>query len=98
MSRPMVVIACMVGSSESWEHQQHPHPWHSCAGGGAVHSIMSGKGAGRNGLSVVSCELPRLIRIDSLCIDASPCFCRGAKAITSAALHTIAQDRSRYSA
>jgi hypothetical protein len=32
----------MIGSSESWEHQQHPHPWHSCAGGGAVHSIISG--------------------------------------------------------
>src|SRR5271163_5115632 len=41
MSRPIVVIACMPGSSESWELQQHPHLWHSRAGGGAVHSIKS---------------------------------------------------------
>jgi hypothetical protein len=32
----------MVGSSESWGPQQHPHPWHFRAGGGAVHSIISG--------------------------------------------------------
>src|SRR5271155_335652 len=42
MSRPIVVIACIPGSSESWELQQHPHLWHSRAGGGAVHSIRSG--------------------------------------------------------
>src|SRR4026209_2386872 len=42
MSRPIVVIVCMVSSSESWGPQQHPHPWHSRAGGGAVHSIRSG--------------------------------------------------------
>src|SRR5262245_35785818 len=42
MSRPIVVIACMFGSSESWGPQQPPHPWHSCAGGGAVHSINCG--------------------------------------------------------
>src|SRR5258708_12098937 len=42
MSRPIVVIVCMVSSSESWEPQQRPHPWHSRAGGGAVHSIMNG--------------------------------------------------------
>jgi hypothetical protein len=39
----------MLGSSESWEHQQHPHPWHSCAGGGAVHSIKSGRWARLSG-------------------------------------------------
>src|SRR6476619_2877141 len=43
MSRPIVVTACMSGSSESWGPQQHPHPWHCCAGGGAVHSIISGQ-------------------------------------------------------
>src|SRR5689334_22334923 len=26
---------------KSWGPQQHPHPWRSCAGGGAVHSINS---------------------------------------------------------
>src|SRR5215468_11940372 len=31
-----------LGSSESWGPQQHPHPWHFRAGGGAVHSIKSG--------------------------------------------------------
>src|SRR6478672_9157447 len=41
MSRPIVVIICMASSSESWEPQQRPHPWHSRAGGGAVHSITS---------------------------------------------------------
>src|SRR6266545_4008295 len=41
MSRPIVVTACMFGSSESWGPQQHPHPWHFRAGGGAVHSIKS---------------------------------------------------------
>src|SRR6266702_4895838 len=29
-------------SFEPWEPQQRPHPWHSRAGGGAVHSIKSG--------------------------------------------------------
>src|SRR5450759_1089700 len=47
MSRPIVVIVCMLGSSESWEHYQRPHPWHSCAGGGAVHSIRSRHGTSR---------------------------------------------------
>src|SRR6266403_2079463 len=42
MSKPIVVIVCMVRSSESWEPQQRPHPWHRCAGGGAVHSINIG--------------------------------------------------------
>src|SRR5271169_2801978 len=42
MSRPIVVVACMIGSSVSWEPQQHPLLWHSRAGGGAVHSINSG--------------------------------------------------------
>src|SRR5262245_50982793 len=32
-----------VGSSESWGPKQHPLPWHSCAGGGAVHSINNGR-------------------------------------------------------
>src|SRR5580704_15043937 len=27
---------------QSWEPQQRPHPWHRCAGGGAVHSIKLG--------------------------------------------------------
>src|SRR5258708_32386314 len=39
MSKPIVVIVCMARSSESCEPQQRPHPWHRCAGGGAVHSI-----------------------------------------------------------
>src|SRR6266851_5046112 len=39
MSNPIVVTVCMDSSSESWEPQQRPHPWHSRAGGGAVHSI-----------------------------------------------------------
>src|SRR6266849_6558801 len=42
MSRPIVVIICMGSSSDSWEPYQRPHPWHSRAGGGAVHSITSG--------------------------------------------------------
>src|SRR2546430_3704807 len=42
MSRPIVVIVCMDSSSESWEPQQRPHPWHSRARGGAVHIIMNG--------------------------------------------------------
>src|SRR4029077_20962421 len=42
MSKPIVVIVCMARSSESREPQQRPHPWHRCAGGGAVHSINSG--------------------------------------------------------
>src|SRR5258706_16464446 len=45
MSKPIVVIVCMVRSSESWEPQQRPHPWHRCAGGGAVHSINNGQPA-----------------------------------------------------
>src|SRR6187200_2952406 len=32
MSRPIVVTVCMDSSSESWEPQQRPHPWHSRAG------------------------------------------------------------------
>src|SRR6476620_6733 len=43
MSRPTVVTTCMLGSSESWLHQQQPYSWHSRAGGGAVHSINSGR-------------------------------------------------------
>jgi hypothetical protein len=42
MSKPIVVIVCMARSSESWEPQQRPHPWHARAGGGAVHSIKNG--------------------------------------------------------
>src|SRR6516165_11992308 len=37
-----LIIACMFSSSESWELQQHPRLRHSCAGGGAVHSINTG--------------------------------------------------------
>jgi hypothetical protein len=29
----------MDSSSGSWGSYRHPHPWHSCTGGGAVHSI-----------------------------------------------------------
>src|SRR5258705_7172676 len=39
---PIVVITCIIASSESWGPYQRPHPWHSRAGGGAVHSINSG--------------------------------------------------------
>src|SRR6476660_6843630 len=39
MSKPIVLIVCMDSSSESWEPQLFPQPWHSRAGGGAVHSI-----------------------------------------------------------
>src|SRR5262245_38075407 len=39
MSRPIVVTACMVQSSESGRPRR---PWHLRAGGGAVHSIISG--------------------------------------------------------
>src|SRR5580765_4844520 len=46
MSRPTVVTTCMIGSSESWLHQQQPYSWHSRAGGGAVHSINSGLSIG----------------------------------------------------
>ena len=41
MSRPIVVTVCMDSFSESWEAQLLPQPWHSPAGGGAVHSIKS---------------------------------------------------------
>ena len=41
MSRPIVVTVCMDSFSESREPQQRPHPWHSSAGGGAVHSIKN---------------------------------------------------------
>src|SRR5262249_20565488 len=39
MSRPIVVTACMVQSSESGRPRR---PWHLRAGGGAVHSIICG--------------------------------------------------------
>src|SRR5215469_15654430 len=42
MSRPIVITVCIDSSSESWELYQPPLPWHSRAGGGAVHSIKSG--------------------------------------------------------
>src|SRR5271165_1243756 len=41
MSRPMVVIACMTWLLRIVGPYRHPHPWHSRAGGGAVHSIES---------------------------------------------------------
>ena len=44
MSRPIVVTVCMDGSSESWEPQLLPQPWHSPADGGAVRSIKFGSG------------------------------------------------------
>src|SRR5215831_3209248 len=49
ISRPMVVIVCMFGSSESWGPQQHPRPWHFRAGAGAVHSIKCGHPWGLSG-------------------------------------------------
>ncbi|WP_246783214.1 hypothetical protein, partial [Bradyrhizobium sp. CIR18] len=42
ISRPIVEIDCIGCSSESWEPQTAPHPWHSRAHGGAVHSINCG--------------------------------------------------------
>src|SRR5271168_5121517 len=42
MSRPIVVIVCMTWLLRIVGPYQHPHPWHSRAGGGAVHSIRSG--------------------------------------------------------
>src|SRR5262245_25743896 len=42
MSRPIVVTACMVQSSESGRPRR---PWHLRAGGGAVHSIIFGPSA-----------------------------------------------------
>ena len=42
MSKPIVVIVCMARSSEWWEPNSTPLPWHRCAGGGAVHSINNG--------------------------------------------------------
>src|SRR5271154_5235228 len=65
MSRPIVVIACMPGSSESWELQQHPHLWHSRAGGGAVHSIISGCRA----LKIAMSALPPTTDIDRRAYD-----------------------------
>jgi hypothetical protein len=38
----MVEIGCISCSFESWEPQTAPTPWHSRAGGGAVHSITFG--------------------------------------------------------
>src|ERR1035437_8428742 len=35
----------MIGSPESWLHQQQLYPWHLHAGGGAAHSIKSGDAA-----------------------------------------------------
>ena len=54
----------MFGSSESWGPQQHPHPWHFRAGGGAVHSIRSGR-----------CLLDRCERLCALLL--SPACARG---------------------
>src|SRR5262245_50526029 len=36
------IIACITWLLRIVGPQQHPHPWRSCAGGGAVHSINSG--------------------------------------------------------
>src|ERR1700694_1471607 len=58
MSKPIVVIVCMALSSESWEPQQRPHPWHRCAGGGAVHSINSGLTHDeRSGVASSACKI-----------------------------------------
>ncbi len=45
MSRPIVVTACMAQSSESGHPVGDHGPWHLRAGGGAVHSIISGSGS-----------------------------------------------------
>src|SRR5215470_12356968 len=45
MSRPTVLTACIAWLLRIVGPQQHPHPWRSCAGGGAVHSINSGRNA-----------------------------------------------------
>ena len=63
ISRPTVVIVCMLGSSESWEPQQRPPPGCSSAGGGAVHNINSRRfycvaANGRNGPEKVISHLP----------------------------------------
>jgi hypothetical protein len=58
ISRPIVVTACMVGSSESWGPQQRPHPWHFRAGGGAVHSIKSRDHACEAGPDMTEGEWP----------------------------------------
>src|SRR6516162_7039315 len=42
MSRPIVVTPCMLPSFESWSPQRRPPQWHLRAGGGAVHSIITG--------------------------------------------------------
>src|SRR3989442_10793362 len=69
MSRPIVVTACMFGSSESWGPQQHPHPWHFRAGGGAVHSIKSSHCWALDGspglLDLCHCELA----VDTISIE-----------------------------
>src|ERR1700693_578398 len=58
MSKPIVVIICMARSFESWEPQQRPHPWHRCAGGGAVHSINNGLTHDeRSGVASSACEI-----------------------------------------
>ena len=48
MGRPIVVTVCMDSRSESWEPQLPPQPWHSRAGGGAVHSIKLRSPRARN--------------------------------------------------
>jgi hypothetical protein len=39
---PFCAMCGRLRVGNSWEPQQRPHPWHRCAGGGAVHSINSG--------------------------------------------------------
>src|SRR5436190_19315456 len=43
MSRPTVVTVCMFASSESWGLNSTHYLLHSCAGGGAVHRIITGR-------------------------------------------------------
>ena len=45
-------------------HPQHPHPWHSCAGGGAVHSIRSGHSWGTPGWSGTAKPRQGVARVD----------------------------------
>src|SRR5258707_8987081 len=84
MSKPIVVIVCMVRSSESWEPQQRPHPWHRCAGGGAVHSIKLGSPEVQPGgllcpRKQTSSDQPvrsgsRRVDIEARAFEEEPCF------------------------
>src|SRR5215472_6195504 len=54
MSRPIVVTACMPASSDPWPPHRRPPPWHLRAGGGAVHSIKSGRADAGSYVSLIA--------------------------------------------